>query len=997
MRKKVDEISKYLESFDIITLTETWIENKQINAMENKLDMNYNWKWIEAVREKARGRPAGGLLVGTRNGIETSGFKGNSKGCWAAIKVKLNNKWINIFSVYNNTKSGELRKELEDELEEARLRGEDSILGGDLNARIGTMGSLEEEEEERSTMDKVVDEEGERWMELLDTYNIGLLNGNINGDTDGNYTRLGYKHQEESVLDYAGISRDALSLVETFKVGNEGYSDHSPLEVTLNTTNDGQPTPVKVKQIWNHTTKDKYTREMAKVVKGDNWEELRKQFWTASTRKSMTNSRRNVWWNGDCYKARITLKNACRSMRAGTGNAESWREAKREYRTTIKSAKEAQSLRWRDELDAVHSLSEGWNFIRKYTVKGNRGHRPPIGRLREHYRQLLEGTPITPATRELAPVEHIQLEEYEMVTALAHLKERKAAGPDGLTAESLKYADKDSHRILHNLIEDILNGKPVPQSWCESTLWPVHKKGDRENPANYRGIAIGNSIYKLLAQIVGTRLRQYVEDHDILPDSQNGFRAKRSTIDNVAILNKCIQQCLGEEQGKLFTLFVDFKTAFDCIDRTLLFATLRSKGIPDYLVNTIVAMYEQTSYLIEGESFRSHKGLKQGCPLSPLLFAIYIADMDETLRRNQIGGLVVGGKKIYSLAFADDITLLARDAPALKDMIKALHRYEKRKHLEINVAKSKVLVFSKGSRVSGTEWKVGLTRTYEEVEEFVYLGVTMQRNGNYTRHHNTVTRKANRRATEVWSLAERLFPHAFSVRMQMFRTLVVPILLYGAEVTGYSECEQYEAIQRRYTRWTMGLPKSSRIVVLEKEANLEPVRIARLKRAFRYEARNHVSPLLRATQIEPLANRHLWARQRSLRINELGWGAEEGLERLRGEENFWSQLVERARDQHIQVMTAGAAKVGWYWRTEEPPRYLRGPSYKMIARLRCGAETRAEDGWRAEVTCRVCGQEKETMRHVVQCAGVKQGGLAEGEKESVEVWRSYVKRRVSEI
>lgn len=79
------------------------------------------------------------------------------------------------------------------------------IIGGELNARIGHLGAMKEEEES-STKDSITDEEEERWIELLNTYGIELLNGNAPGDLEGNYTRLGYKHQEEAILDYAGIA-----------------------------------------------------------------------------------------------------------------------------------------------------------------------------------------------------------------------------------------------------------------------------------------------------------------------------------------------------------------------------------------------------------------------------------------------------------------------------------------------------------------------------------------------------------------------------------------------------------------------------------------------------------------------------------------------------------------------------------------------------------------------------------------------------------------------
>lgn len=215
----------------------------------------------------------------------------------------------------------------------------------------------------------------------------------------------------------------------------------------------------------------------------------------------------------------------------------------------------------------------------------------------------------------------------------------------------------------------------------------------------------------------------------------------------------------------MYVFFVDYKAAFDFVDRAIMFDVLRKNEVPDYLRQTIQGLYKTTMYNVEGDQFESHRGLKQGCPLSPLLFALYIADLHRVLRNNQLGGVVLGNQKIYSIDFADDLALMAERPGELKDMIKALQRFSTRRRIRISEEKSKVLVFSKGSRNSGINWSVNGNR-YEEVDSFTFLGVELQRNGQYTRHIKAVARKANRRATEVWSMGERLFPYSYTTRLQ---------------------------------------------------------------------------------------------------------------------------------------------------------------------------------------------------------------------------------------
>ena len=88
------------------------------------------------------------------------------------------------------------------------------------------------------------------------------------------------------------------------------------------------------------------------------------------------------------------------------------------------------------------------------------------------------------------------------------------------------------------------------------------EKGDPRVASNYRGIAIVNAIYKLVATILKTKLNTFVEQNEVIPNTQNGFRSGRST-------DKCVQNKLRRTGGKLYTCFGDFKSAFDTVNRII--------------------------------------------------------------------------------------------------------------------------------------------------------------------------------------------------------------------------------------------------------------------------------------------------------------------------------------------------------------------------------------------------------------------------------------------
>jgi hypothetical protein len=86
-------------------------------------------------------------------------------------------------------------------------------------------------------------------------------------------------------------------------------------------------------------------------------------------------------------------------------------------------------------------------------------------------------------------------------------------------------------------------------------------------------------------------------------------------------------------------------------------------------------------------------GVRQGCPLSPLLFTIHVEDVDEMLTKARGGGVVVGREKVWSLAFANDMVIVAKSERKMKEMMRSLGKYVKKKEPEVNVDKTKMMVF----------------------------------------------------------------------------------------------------------------------------------------------------------------------------------------------------------------------------------------------------------------------------------------------------------------
>jgi hypothetical protein len=168
----------------------------------------------------------------------------------------------------------------------------------------------------------------------------------------------------------------------------------------------------------------------------------------------------------------------------------------------------------------------------------------------------------------------------------------------------------------------IWNKEELPHQWKESIVVPIHKKGDTTDCSNYRGISLLSTSYKILLNILLTRLTPYTDE--IIGDHQCGFRRNRSTTDQIFYIRQILEK-KWECDGTVHQLFIDFKKASDSVSREVLYGILIEFGIPRKLVGLIKMCLSETYSTVHIGKFQSDKfpiqnGLKQGDALSPLLF-----------------------------------------------------------------------------------------------------------------------------------------------------------------------------------------------------------------------------------------------------------------------------------------------------------------------------------------------------------------------------------------
>ena len=169
----------------------------------------------------------------------------------------------------------------------------------------------------------------------------------------------------------------------------------------------------------------------------------------------------------------------------------------------------------------------------------------------------------------------------------------------------------------------------VPDVWLEALIFPIPKSSssDPRVPLNYRGISLLSVISKLYTSSLNTRLSTFAEENDLIVDEQNGFRPDRSCLDHIFVLHNTLE-IRKKLNCQTFCAFVDFKKAFDFVDRDFLLYKLHELGIDGNFYYAIKSLYQDSKSSIQlnnrcTDSFDIKSGVRQGDPLSPTLFSLF--------------------------------------------------------------------------------------------------------------------------------------------------------------------------------------------------------------------------------------------------------------------------------------------------------------------------------------------------------------------------------------
>ena len=417
----------------------------------------------------------------------------------------------------------------------------------------------------------------------------------------------------------------------------------------------------------------------------------------------------------------------------------------------------------------------------------------------------------------------------------------KAAGHDEIPNEALKNAPAIMVSEITNLFNRVFDKGVVPESWKKGRLVLIHKKGSKVDPTNYRPLTVLQAVSGLYTKILNNRLTTVVEEHHLLGEIQNGFRKSRSGGDSAFILNSVLWKSAAQKKD-IHLAFLDLLKAYDSVDRPTLWRKLKEMGFKGKFLQALQKLYKGDHVTCEVNGVTTRpvylgRGLRQGCSLSPMLFALYMAGMGQDL------SLSTEGVKMYKIVvsglfFADDVVLVARSAQGLRNLLELVQFHCKDLRMQLSPKKCKIM--SKSGEDFTIELEDESEFCLEKVLRFRYLGLECELSP--ARTAKAMKDRAISVARKYKGACLRIAkdgPDVVEIAVALWENIAKPSLKFGCEAVPFTKTAIDEVMRQQVGigKSALGLPQTAPNISVEVLLGLKPFKeeLYRMQLKFYYK------------------------------------------------------------------------------------------------------------------------------------------------------------------
>ena len=735
----------------------------------------------------------------------------------------------------------------------------------------------------RVNVDKHVNDYGFKLKQLCNSCDLAMLNGRAGGDKGiGVSTFCGSKG--ESTVDYVLCDKYVLKNVMQFDISDHmPYSDHKMLSFSLkafifvnNTTQEHGKLYENIDSFtkWKDKKKDSF---LSKINEEDVFTKINNMIITlhnnvnkdtvdnvisdlssilveaGSEHKGKVGAVRgekkgSPWYDEECKRDRCRFL----ELRLIFGNNKTDENRKMmckqrsKYRQTCRRKKRLYNRTQAEELVSL-SKTDPKKFWR--VIKGNKKQTDNSDvNFYDHFKKLAKRDTNLSAggraevdqlngrgdTRVLELDRDITIDELQL--AIRELKRDKAAGHDAIVNEFIINAPLVVHFLLISIFNSMLFLEYFPEIWCIGSIIPIFKSGDKGEATNYRGITLLSIVGKLFTKIMNTRLNEWAERERILTEAQFGFRKERGTTDCLFILQGLIENMLGKG-NKLFAVFIDYEKAFDYLDRGAIWAKLIKGGVSSKCIRIFQSLYDKMKLEVrkntESGVFESNAGILQGESTSPIFFSFFVNDLESDFNVDEVG-VMVYDILLKLLMYADDMVIFSKTKKGLQEALDNLDVYCRKWDISVNTRKTKVVVFRKGGRLNNDYTWYFRNELIEVVSTFKYLGLHFSSTGTFSFNFSETVSTARRALFGLKKLLTTNTEILPKMQLDLFNTMVKPILLYGCEIWGFCRADPIERFYLSFLKSILCVKTSTPNSFVYGELGVYPLTLERNYRILKY-------------------------------------------------------------------------------------------------------------------------------------------------------------------